>query len=1028
MTLEQSSKEASDPLRSVHMPRRYELGQLDHNWWDTATRSIRAAWRRMHGNWAGNGWPRRRWNGAAQFFIAVVAVLVFTLVLLVAVIAFGWYMRPSRTQPTPALAQTAGAFSFLRPPPTIFHGLSERSIGRSSPSQSSQQLSPHARSPLHILLISYDISGPNLNGGIGTANTNMARLLAREHRVSMLHAGGEQVSPDSSLNFQGWAAHFRQWYDVELLALPLISSYRYASAIYEQVRSYEVLLWLINNGHRFDIVHFHDWRGLGYYTLLSAQQGHPALQHIRFVTICHSSTLWSAMGHGSMLNSLTALKIDFMERQSIRYSQQLVSPSAYFVQWMSQHQYVFPTTTPTFTPTPTSKAGTGVASAVYVMRNPIVLSATDPGAAALTKPRDKQRPLFVVSEIVFFGRLEKRKGLDIFLDAVDELLTRLQHSSSRLPRITLLGKSSPQASPQLSKRILQLTTLANWSVLTNHSATQATGYLLQPHSGRLAVMPSRSDNSPYTVQEALVYGIPFLASDVGGIAELIDERDRAASTFRPTPASLTARLEQVMREGFRPARPSFDSAADCREWLDWHTQLQSSAAARPPIDAALPSPLVSVVMATYNRTNFVLEALLSLREQSYHNLEVIVVDDGTDHPACVVYLAEVAAFVRSVPAWQLIVVEHGGESIARNRGVAASKGDFLIFMDDDNIARPEQIATFIRAMHHTRADILTCMADSFIEQADEGGSGESGYRWMPLGPAAGVSVHNNVVGDANFMIRRDVFDKLGGFYEGVIAEDWELLTRALMAGAAIQLIPHSLLWKRVSAVSKQHITQAVTNQVAVSDAYLGPHVPHELGLALLMSRQALSQRAAEELQLTNSASHFGIKQGYRRWQYHSRVGEDGPLRPMEIRRLFVKEQASAEWRLANVDPWRNSDDSNTVSGCIIRSKLQQPCFLDDQPVSVIRTWLVDLDATITVSGKIWRPQRCPAGGPLVFVQLGQQVLFEEEAASHDTSEPLHVEMAVEMGDMIHFGARPGALTVPACREIALEVSIALVKR
>ena len=898
--------------------------------------------------------------------------------------------------------------------PDILHGLSSNSHRSHSKQpyvqQQHQQLQQQSR---RILLISYDISGPNLNGGIGTANTNMARLLASEHHVTLLHAGGEQVSADSLLSFQGWVSHFQERYGVELVALPLANSYHYASAIYEQVRSYEALLWLINNGHRFDIVHFHDWRGLAYYTLLSAQQGHPALQHLRFVTVCHSSTLWSALGGNTMPASLTPLKIDFMERESIRFSQHIISPSLYFLQWMIQHQYVFP-----------SSSGGG--NEVRVMRNPIIVAAAEPDATPWKQSDDQPQQLMVVNEIVFFGRLEYRKGLDIFLDAVDALQARRRLPGPPpvpLPRFTLLGKSSPAASSQLRRRIQLLSSLSHWSVLTNYSAAEATAYLTQPYSGRLAVMPSRTDNSPYTVQEALVHGIPFLAAAVGGVAELIDEQDRAASTFRPTPAALSARMEAVLREGFRPARPSFDVAVDSREWLGWHAALQPPTP-RQPLDSPLPSPLVSIVMATFNRTDFILEALRSLRDQTYRNLEVLVVDDGTEHSACVAYLAQVAAFVRSVPSWQMLTVEHGGESVARNRGVAAAKGDFLIFMDDDNIARPEQVATFIRAMHYSKADILTCMADSFREGASS--SEESEYRWMPLGPAVGLSVHNNLIGDANFMIRRSVYESLGGFGESVIAEDWELLTRALLAGAAIQLIPHSLLWKRVGAASKQHIVQAVSNPVALTDAYLGPHIPHELGLALLMSRQALAKKAADELRLASSAADFRLKQGYKRWQYHSRLGEHGLLKPMEPQKAAVK-GATAEWRLADGD-LSTGTRASSASGCIIRSKLQQPCVVDEQPVSVIRTWLVDLDGTVQVSGRILRPQRCPAGGPVAFVQLNQRtVLEEEDDRGHETSEPLEFEVAVELGDSIHFGIRPGEHTVPACREIALEISIALVK-
>ena len=1018
------------------MALRYEFGQLDYSQWQKLQRLLRTAWRRMYGDRDDLPRTARRGNSAAVG--VAVAAAVFALLLAAVIVASVLYVRsasPTSISDTLPQSQTsARPVSSIVPiythaPHTVLHGLlADRAKAGSA-------LPAHARSQQQrVLLVSYEIDGPSHSGGVGTATTHMARLLARQHRVTLLHAAGEQTSADSPLSFQGWQAHFRQWYDVELLALAQASSYRYASAIYEQVRSYEVLLWLMEHGRRFDVVHFHDWRGLGYYTLLSAQQGHPALQHLSFVTVCHTTTLWAAINRNTLPHSLAGLKVDFMERESLRFSQHVVSPSDYFLQWMVQHQYSFP---------PSSRGGGEArASGVYVMRNPIVVSPTDSGVTALAKAKDKQQPLVVVSEIVIVGRLGQLKALDIVLDAMDAL-QQLQPPPTPPARFTLLCVDGQQASsPQLRRRVQQLSARPEWSVLTNITASAAIAYLLQPRAGRLAVLPSRHDSSPYEVQEALVYGIPLLAADVGGAAELIDERDRAQAMFRPTVAALLARLVEVLADGLHPARPSFDLTADGLEWLDWHAQLQAPTAAATP-----PSPLVSVVMATYNRTRFVLKALQSLREQSYRNLEVVVVDDGTSHPACVAYLAEVAEFVRSVDSWQLLVVQHGGESVARNRGVAVSKGEYLIFMDDDNIARPEQVATFVRAAQHTRADILTCMADSFIEHADEAGGGgsggggvaEDGYRWMPLGPAAGVSAFNNVIGDANFIIRREVYEALGGFADGTVAEDWELLTRALLAGAHIQLIPHSLLWKRVSAASKRHITQAVTNQVAVADAYIGPHVPHELGLALLMSRQALAQRAADDLQLTNSVAHFGSKQGYRRWQYHSRVGDDGPLRPMEVRRVAVKGGApSAEWRLLSADTdsesWSEEgmEVDSTVTSCIIRNKLQQPCCLPDgQPVSVLRTWLVDLDASVVVTGRVLRPQRCPAGGPLAFVQLNQRAVWEEaddEGVAHDTSEPLSLELAVELGDAVHFGVRPGERTAPACREMALEVNIALVRR
>ena len=172
-----------------------------------------------------------------------------------------------------------------------------------------------------VLLISYDIAGPNLNGGIGTANTAMARLLARQHNVTVLHAGALVLSPGSRLTFPEWQRFFLEQYRVRLLTLPAAPSYQYEGAMYEMQASYELLLWLVRNAHDFDIVHVHEWRGLAYFPLLSVMQGHPALDHLVFVTMCHATTLWTAIGNTRLPSSLSQLEVDWMERQTVRYSQ-----------------------------------------------------------------------------------------------------------------------------------------------------------------------------------------------------------------------------------------------------------------------------------------------------------------------------------------------------------------------------------------------------------------------------------------------------------------------------------------------------------------------------------------------------------------------------------------------------------------------------------------------------------------------------------------------------------------------------------
>jgi hypothetical protein len=87
-------------------------------------------------------------------------------------------------------------------------------------------------------------------------------------------------------------------------------------------------------------------------------------------------------------------------------------------------------------------------------------------------------------------------------------------------------------------------------------------------------------------------------------------------------------------------------------------------------------------------------------------------------------------------------------------------------MDDDNYAEPQEISTFVRVAGYCGADILTCIAKLF-----SGSAAPSSYSqvqdnvFLPLGAAADVGAVQNCFGDANALVRRSTFEKLGGFTE-----------------------------------------------------------------------------------------------------------------------------------------------------------------------------------------------------------------------------------------------------------------------
>jgi glycosyltransferase involved in cell wall biosynthesis len=118
--------------------------------------------------------------------------------------------------------------------------------------------------------------------------------------------------------------------------------------------------------------------------------------------------------------------------------------------------------------------------------------------------------------------------------------------------------------------------------------------------------------------------------------------------------------------------------------------------------------LVSVIVPTYNRGKEVIDTLDSVLEQTYPNIEVIVVDDGSiDNTATVVkkYITDHAN--SNIPIyyyWQ----ENGGTSAAKNFGFSKSKGFYILFFDSDDTLLPHRIEKQVTAMEQEVAN--TCAA------------------------------------------------------------------------------------------------------------------------------------------------------------------------------------------------------------------------------------------------------------------------------------------------------------------------------
>ena len=658
-------------------------------------------------------------------------------------------------------------------------------------------VAPAGARRLRVCIASCEFIGPIRNGGIGTAYTAMARSLAAAgHDVTLFYTQGQHCENE---NFTHWRTVYQKE-GLKLVARPSDPKL-HIDAPELATRSYETYLWL--KSQSFDLVHFPEWSGDAYYSLQAKHQG-LAFQHTLFCIGTHSPNAWLKQANSEHYAHPLDLEVDFMERRCVALADIVVSPCQYMLHWMLENGFELPARS-------------------YVQQNILPASARGPG----TKPSDSLLP---VSEIVFFGRLETRKGIELFCDALDRLAKEPAFGHLK---ITFMGK--PATINGCESRAYIENRAAQWpwprNIISDLDQPGAMRYLKQP--GRLAVIPSLMENSPYTVLECLGSHIPFLASRVGGISELISDDDVAQATFRPSAAELAGLLSQTLKAGIRPWKPAVEAAASETAWMAGHEAIRAECIAARPTPVPLPEekPLVTVCIAHFNRPHFLKQSLASLEAQDYPNFEVIVVDDGSTSPEAIQYLADIEPGLKQ-RNWRIIRQENRYLSAARNTGARHARGEYLMFMDDDNFAKPEEISTFVKVARHTGADIVTASMDYFEGTEQPRSNGKPVTRWVPLGPDAASGFYRNVFGDANCLVRRSTFEKLGGFTEihGVTHEDWEFLANAVLKGCHLEVIPEALFHYRFVPDSMIRSTSKYRNHLRHIRPYLDaiPPAMHQI--------------------------------------------------------------------------------------------------------------------------------------------------------------------------------------------------------
>ena len=676
-----------------------------------------------------------------------------------------------------------------------------------------------------VLIITPDIEGPVRNGGIGTAFTALATTLATKGlEVDILYTSGNYS--ESSESFSDWSQLYSS-FGVNLLKMDLNLEIS-IDAPYFRKKSYALFNWLLEN-QVYDTVIACEWQADLYYSLISKKNG-TQFGNIKFIVNTHGSTLWADEGNYKLPEDQNHLELYFMEKSVVEMADEVVSPSQYLLNWME-------------------KKGWHLPNASKVILNCAPFNGFKTKAS---KSSPSALPSSKGVELVFFGRLETRKGLDIFLRAINKLD---ESDVAKLCGITFVGKdvnlSGVNSNTIINNSTRSIKTPVN--IINDLDRTSANAYLKKENV--LVVIPSLVENSPYTVYECLINNINFISTSIGGIPELIPKEHHVNILFTPNPVDLHGKIHQRLNN--LDSKPGLVSGQDSITF-EWIKTVKASAENVFKKLDKNEQPLVSVCLVHYDRHHLLQQAIASLKTQSYKNFEVILVDDGSSKEDSQRYL-DLIEHDFSVRNWKIIKSSNNYLGAARNLAAKHANGDYLIFMDDDNVAKPFEIETFVTAAINSGSDILTTPSDLIFGEEFPSPFRKMTNCWLPLGPDLNIASFNNCFGDANAMIKKEVFENIGGFTEdyGLGHEDWEFFLKASLAGYKLQIVPEPLFWYRVANTGMLLSGNKKKNNYRSLRPFLNESVKYNYATSLIPSYLDKIQHLEEENHRLRSANGLG---------------------------------------------------------------------------------------------------------------------------------------------------------------------------
>jgi len=244
-----------------------------------------------------------------------------------------------------------------------------------------------------------------------------------------------------------------------------------------------------------------------------------------------------------------------------------------------------------------------------------------------------------------------------------------------------------------------------------------------------------------------------------------------------------------------------------------------------------PAPCVSVVVPCHNLGVFLDEAVASVLAQTFDDVEIVVVDDGSTDPETCRLLETYRR-----PKTRVVRIEHRGLPGARNAGLAQTRGRYVCMLDADDVLEPEMLARSVAALD---GDPSVAFVSHWLRAY-----GDETWEWRPVSCTLPALLDMNTVNGAA-LVRRAALEAIGGFDETFVdgCEDWDLWISLVERGYPGIILPEFLFRYRRRAGSMSRTMMQGDRHPRLYQRLAAKHAAsYEAHLEMLLVRRARDEQ------------------------------------------------------------------------------------------------------------------------------------------------------------------------------------------